>query len=160
MRVFVEAYGRDGRQILGNMDGQTAWEGKDYRRTDWYRALPRRVSLGNRVMTYRIVDGRHRVLETLRANFDYTQWLNQQAELVESHMRNLGRCGVYTASVYAFPSAGAIPGRLGVYERQPDACGMALEIPPHGKNVMMVPYSHLRSVLWDACRSAPILPTE
>jgi hypothetical protein len=39
MITYVEAYRADGSQILGNLDGQFAYRGKDYFRTAHYRAL-------------------------------------------------------------------------------------------------------------------------
>lgn len=36
---YVEAYRKDGSQILGNLDGQTAYRGKDYFRTDHYKFI-------------------------------------------------------------------------------------------------------------------------
>ena len=39
MTIYVEAYREDGSQILGNLDGQFAYYGKDYFRTAHYKAL-------------------------------------------------------------------------------------------------------------------------
>ena len=39
MITYVEAYRADGSQILGTLDGQLAYRGKDYFRTDHYKAL-------------------------------------------------------------------------------------------------------------------------
>ena len=65
MKVYVEAYNAQGRQILGNMDGQGVIRAKNYRRTEHYRmlrsgAMPR---LDGKVHHYRIVDELDRVLE-------------------------------------------------------------------------------------------------
>lgn len=67
MRIYVEAFGHDGRQILGNLDGQRAWQGSAYRRTAWYRALPTLRTLDDRVAFYRIVAENGRLLERVAA---------------------------------------------------------------------------------------------
>lgn len=38
-RFYIEAYQANGRQILGNLDGQTARDCQDITRTQHYRAL-------------------------------------------------------------------------------------------------------------------------
>ena len=38
-KVYVEAYDEHDRQILGNLDGQTVIQAKNYRRTKHYKAL-------------------------------------------------------------------------------------------------------------------------
>jgi hypothetical protein len=66
MRIYVEAYRADGEQILGSQDGQRAWNGIAYRRTDWYQSLSTFRTLDGRVAYYRIVNDRGDVLETVR----------------------------------------------------------------------------------------------
>jgi len=61
MRYYVEAYDVDDRQILGNLDGQRSWEGRDYLRTQWYKQLPYTKTLNNRVYMYRIKRGEQTV---------------------------------------------------------------------------------------------------
>ncbi len=57
MKYYVEAYDKDNREILGNLDGQGVIRAKLYRRTLHYKSLATRRTLGNRVKFYRIVDG-------------------------------------------------------------------------------------------------------
>ena len=66
MRIYVEAYRADGRQILGELDGQRAWNGTAYKRTEWYKSLSTFRTLDGRVAYYRIVNDRSDVLETVR----------------------------------------------------------------------------------------------
>ena len=89
----------------------------------------------------------------------YTSWIDEQTAAVESGMRDLGRKGAFTAAVYVVRSQGAMPGRLVVSQEQVAGACDVLRFPAQGSNVMAVPYSHLRSLLWNACRSMPILPT-
>lgn len=72
MRVWVEAYGADGRQLLGNGEGQGPIHAKKYRRTDHYKNLVGwlRTNRYPRVFTYHIRDDHNLVLETLRRD-DY-----------------------------------------------------------------------------------------
>jgi hypothetical protein len=67
MTIYVEAYGADGKQILGNRDGQRAWDGVFYKRTEWYRNLSTCRTLDGRVAYYRIVNDRGDALETVRS---------------------------------------------------------------------------------------------
>jgi hypothetical protein len=62
-RLYVEAYGGNGRQILGNLDGQMCWHSSRYKNAEWYRRLSSFPTLNNRVAEYRIVDDVGRVLE-------------------------------------------------------------------------------------------------
>lgn len=66
-RFCVLAFDHDHIQILGNLDGQRIWEGRDYRRTAWYKALPTARTLGNRVKFWLIQDARGYSLETIFA---------------------------------------------------------------------------------------------
>lgn len=76
-RFYVEAYNEDGLQLLGNLDGQRSWEGKDYKRTAWYKALPQLRTLNDRVQLYKIVreSGRDNyiVCETV-VNWTHPSW--------------------------------------------------------------------------------------
>jgi len=68
MRYYVEAYDKNDRQILGNLDGQAALNVKNYRRTKRYRHLPYLQTLNGRVKYYRIVDEQGRELETVMSD--------------------------------------------------------------------------------------------
>jgi hypothetical protein len=65
MRIYVEAYRADGEQILGDRDGQRAWNGTAYKRTKWYKGLSTFRTLDGRVAYYRIVNDRGDLLETV-----------------------------------------------------------------------------------------------
>jgi len=39
MRYYAQAYGGDGGQILGNLDGQMVWNGPGYARSNHYKSL-------------------------------------------------------------------------------------------------------------------------
>lgn len=90
----------------------------------------------------------------------YDRWIAEQAESVAAAMRELGRKGIgRNAAVYVIPSCGAVAGRLVVAEDKPDGAVDVIRFPAQGTAVMAVPYSHLSTLLWRACRSVPILPT-
>ena len=65
MRFYVSAFYRDGTPILGNLDGQRSWEGKNYKRTTWYKRLPNHKTLNNKVYKYHIADESGRTLEVV-----------------------------------------------------------------------------------------------
>jgi hypothetical protein len=65
MTIYVEAYRADGQQILGDRDGQRAWNGTAYKRTEWYKSLSTFRTLDGRVAYYRIVNDRGDLLETV-----------------------------------------------------------------------------------------------
>ena len=64
--IYVEAYDVNSRQILGTLDGQMVWRGKNYRRTDWYKGLSTKQTLNNKVKCYRIVDDRGLTVEVVQ----------------------------------------------------------------------------------------------
>lgn len=55
-RFYIEAYDSRNRRILGNLDGQMSWKGKDFRATRWYKRLPTWPTLNNRVKYYLVVN--------------------------------------------------------------------------------------------------------
>ena len=67
MRLYAEAYDAKGLQILGNLDGQTAFSRAIYyRRTAHYRALKAgNMRVGQTVSFWRIVNERGDILETI-----------------------------------------------------------------------------------------------
>lgn len=67
MRIYVEAYDGFGKQILGNLDGQLSWEGKNYKRMKWYKNLSNVKTLNGRVQHYKIVNETGQILETVRS---------------------------------------------------------------------------------------------
>lgn len=67
-KYYLEAYYSDGRQILGNGDGQMVLRCRNYRRTKYYKYIKDRVARGRqpkRVSYYKIVADNGRVLETI-----------------------------------------------------------------------------------------------
>jgi hypothetical protein len=67
-RTYVEAYRSEDDQVLGNLDGQTAYSGSHFHRTLHYKAL---LSGNNRpkwqrIAFWRVVDERGHVLKTIR----------------------------------------------------------------------------------------------
>lgn len=67
MRYYIEAYGRDGHEILGNLDGQAAL-GPRQRPTAtaaWKRLFDRNRPTWTRVSHWKLVDEKGRVLQTL-----------------------------------------------------------------------------------------------
>jgi hypothetical protein len=90
----------------------------------------------------------------------YNEWIDGQAKTIASAVNRLACHGNFTAAVYVLPSHGATAGSLVVSTSQlADACDV-VRFPAQGSNVMAVPRSHLRSLLWNACRHMPILPVE
>jgi hypothetical protein len=69
MRVYIEAYNKDGKQILGNLDGQCLIRCKDYKLSSNYRHAVRVVkegaSLNGAVHSMRVVDAKGNLLETI-----------------------------------------------------------------------------------------------
>jgi hypothetical protein len=91
----------------------------------------------------------------------YTQWINQQAGVIEAGMRDYGRRGMTSqVAVWCVPSKPGEPGRLHIGTEAPFFGADIVRFPAQGSRVMAVPYSHLRSLLWHACRSLPILPID
>lgn len=77
VRIYVEAYDKDGLQILGNLDGQRSWQGTDHKRTAWYKELKNPTRKYPRVMQWKIVSGDPlRCLTTLEtiANPNHPDW--------------------------------------------------------------------------------------
>ena len=92
----------------------------------------------------------------------YDSWIEEQSGKVELAMRVHSRRGTghYDMAVYVVPSNGATAGKLVLAEEKPSGATDVVRFPAQGTRVMCVPYSHLSSLLWHACRSFPILPTE
>lgn len=92
------------------------------------------------------------------ANF-YDTWIDEQAAKIEAAMRDAGRKGLgFNFAVYVVPSAGPVQGELVMAVSRPESATDVLRFPAQGSRIMAVPYPHLRSLLWNACRSMPILP--
>ena len=92
--------------------------------------------------------------------FSYDTWLDEQHEMIRAELDDIGhRCGyLRSVSLYAVPSQGAIAGKL-IASQQPIPGSDVVRFPAQGSAVMAVPRSHLRALLWDACRRLPICPT-
>ena len=58
MKVFVEAIDKNGKSILGTLDGQNVINAKNYRRTNVYKCLinlpKERLSIGGRAVQYKL----------------------------------------------------------------------------------------------------------
>ena len=76
MKYYVAAFDAHGLQILGNLDGQGIFTCKNYKRTAWYRALPTRKTLNNRVMEYWIFNANSQDQSPLEkiANTTHPDW--------------------------------------------------------------------------------------
>lgn len=93
----------------------------------------------------------------------YDVWIDEQSARIVGEMRQLAARGVFGSdyALYVVPSDRAEPGQLHLGTCSPDGEMRAVvRFPAQGSRVMAVPYSHVRSLLWDACRSFPILPSE
>jgi hypothetical protein len=104
-------------------------------------------------------------------DFSYDAWVTEQATRIKAQIRRHGRALTDygpNAALWVLPSAGPLPGQLILADTAPSEtygpfrhmkAPMPIRFPAQGTNVMRVPYPHLRSLLWEACRSAPICPT-
>lgn len=93
--------------------------------------------------------------------FNYNAWVDDQSRGVREALDEIGRTQGYRRDValYVIPSAGSISGRLVPSDKPvPNSCDV-IRFPAQGSAVMAVPRSHLRALLWDACRHVPICPT-
>jgi len=66
MKVYVEAYDSNNKQILGNLDGQGVIHAKQFRRTLHFKSLPTFSTLNNRVKYYDIVTRNGVLLATVQ----------------------------------------------------------------------------------------------
>lgn len=64
-QYYIEAFDKNGREILGNLDGQNALRCVDYKRTLAYKGLSTLKTLNNRVKFYRVVDYSGNIRETV-----------------------------------------------------------------------------------------------
>ena len=93
--------------------------------------------------------------------WSYDRWIDAQATAVEAAMREFGRRGRSSdVAVYVVKARGPVEGRLVCAVDQPEPLAPVVRFPAQGSPVMAVPYSHLRSLLWSACRSESIVPVE
>jgi hypothetical protein len=90
----------------------------------------------------------------------YTQWIGEQAHAIMPGMRDFAGRGITNVAVYVIPSNGPVAGKLVLATELPDGATDVVRFPSQGSRVMSVPYSHLQSLLWHACRRFPILPVE
>ena len=94
------------------------------------------------------------------AEFSYNRWIDEQHEIVRDALDRLAKKQGYRSdlAIFALPSVGPVPGKLIVADEAPPPAE-CLWFPAQGTAAMAVPRSHLRGILWTACRSMPICPT-
>jgi hypothetical protein len=65
VKVYLECWYNEHAQILGNLNGQRVWEGKNYKRTFWYHDLKTGYYGANfrRVKFFRITNEKGDILE-------------------------------------------------------------------------------------------------
>jgi hypothetical protein len=92
----------------------------------------------------------------------YDAWIENEAKHILETMHDHASKGIFTSdmALFVIPSCGKIPGRLVLDRELPAGATDVVRFPAQGSRVNAVPYSHLRSLLWNACRSFPILPVE
>lgn len=92
--------------------------------------------------------------------FSYDEWITAQSARLVAELRARALAGDIGGAVFVMPSRGAVPGALVLAHDTPAGAVDVVRFPGHGSRVASVPYSGLRSALWEACRRAPICPTE
>ena len=92
---------------------------------------------------------------------DYTAWVAAMAQKIEADMRTIGRVDPFAdAAVFLKPGDGVRWGDVVVStDTMPAGCTDVIRFGPHGSAILHVPYSHVQSLLWTACRSMPVLGT-
>jgi hypothetical protein len=92
----------------------------------------------------------------------YDRWIDVHAQAIEAAVREHGRKGTDAATLAAWviPSKPGVPGTLFIGTECPPGGTDVVRLGPHGSRLMHCPYSHIRPLLWNACRSFPILPME
>ena len=93
-------------------------------------------------------------------DFSYDAWITEQAELIASAVNRYALGGIHSAVIYVSPSKGPQAGKLVASLEKPEGATDIVRFPSVGDRVMAVPRSALHSLLWHACRSFPICPTE
>jgi hypothetical protein len=89
----------------------------------------------------------------------YGAWIDEQSARIESELRqHAGRGSGGGLHVYVMPTTGPDGGRLVLASETPHGAHSVVRFPAQGSRVAAVPYSHLRSLLWNACRNVPVLP--
>lgn len=66
MKVYIEAYDANNKQILGNLDGQGVINAKQFRRTMHFKSLSTFSTLNNKVKYYDIVTVNDVLLATVQ----------------------------------------------------------------------------------------------
>lgn len=89
----------------------------------------------------------------------YDRWIDRQAERVRDAVRAF-RGDVSGLAVYALPANGEAWGALVVAEATPPGCVECLRFPGVGSRIAAVPYSGMRSALWEACHRVPVCGLE
>jgi len=93
--------------------------------------------------------------------FTYSGWIDEQHKAISAELDALFRKQGYRSdlALFAIPSKGAQAGKLVISDETIPGCDV-IAFPAQGTNVSAVPRSHLRTLLWHACRHVPICPTE
>src|SRR5690606_20481075 len=86
-KYYVEAYDHEGKQILGNLDGQGVIKAKNYRRTQHYKKLYQgKVGSSSRVHCWKIVDENGNVLEVIYKPTKIKQVLPMEAPVKQRYI--------------------------------------------------------------------------
>jgi hypothetical protein len=91
----------------------------------------------------------------------YGIWVTEQAAKVEQALRDAARRGCFSDLVaYVMPTKGPEGGSLIVAKASNPPAGFhsVVKFPAQGTDLCAVPYPHIRSLLFNACQSAPVLP--
>jgi hypothetical protein len=91
--------------------------------------------------------------------FDYGAWVTEQAARIEAAVR--ASAEAFRLSAWVVPSSRVPrgePGYLHVGTEPPFLGADIVRLGPHGSNLARCPYFHIRSLLWHAARSYPVLP--
>ncbi len=71
MRLYIECFHADGKQILGNLDGQAVIDAIYYKRTNAYKRLAKIVGnpkwMNGKVVEARVVTPDGKILEVIKA---------------------------------------------------------------------------------------------
>ena len=96
------------------------------------------------------------------AAFNYDSWVTEQAAKIEAALRAASREGrVGEVAAWIVPSSRVPRGEPGYLHVGYTCPLMGLDIVrlgPHGSTLARCPYSHIRSLLWDAAKSYAVLP--
>ena len=101
------------------------------------------------------------------AAFNYDSWVTEQAAKIEAALR-----AAFPRGVRGWPEVAAwiVPSSRVPRGEPSDTCTSAIPVPlmgldivrlgPHGSTLARCPYSHIRSLLWDAAKSSHSDPAD